>query len=456
MKKLRPHLVLFLIVASLVTSGAACKTPDSATQERLGPITLEYWRVWDEEDSFTPIIRAYKEAHPNITINYRKFRYDEYEKQLLEAFAEDRAPDLFSIPESWIKRYQNRITPMPDVISVPERKTVGTIKKEVVFELSERNAPKTSDLRALYPDIVASDVILDGQLYGLPLSFETLVMFYNRDILNGAGVAEAPTTWTAIHDAVKKINRYDARGEIIRSGTAMGTGTNIASASDIASLIMIQNGAVMDDARGTVLWSGPTGSGRRDNPAMGALTFYSDFARPTKDVYSWNKSLPYSIDAFANGRTAILFGYPFYAANIRAANPNLNFTIAPVPQRTPDSPVNYASYWVETVSSRTKYPQEAWDFINFTATQPAAAKIFLEKTGRATALRSLMAEQAEKDDLRATIGQMLSSTNWYHGRDPLAADTIFRQLLDTLPDAPTTEEMENMIESAITKLNQTL
>jgi len=456
MKKLRTYFALFLIVASLVTSGAACKTPDREIQSRLGPITLEYWRVWDENDSMSAIIKAYKEAHPNVTINYRKFRYDEYEKQLLEAFAEDRAPDLFSIPESWLKRYQNRITPMPDPVSVPERKVVGSIKKELIYELSNRRALNANDLRNLYPDIVASDTIIDGQLYGLPLSFETLVMFYNRDILNAAGVAEAPTTWTAFHDVVRKINRYDAKGDIIRSAAALGTGTNVAAGPDIAALIMLQNGAILDNSQGAIIWSGSDSSSRRDNPAMGALTFYSDFARPTKDVYSWNKKLPYSIDAFTNGRTGIMFGYPVYAAGIRAGNPGLNFTIAPVPQRTPDSPVNYAGYWVETVSKRTKYPQEAWDFINFTATNPVAVKLFLDKTGRSTALRSMMADQMSKPDLQATTAQMLSSTNWYRGRDPLAADKIMREMLDNLPDMPTDDDIEALIGSTITKLNQTL
>ena len=128
MRKLAP---LFLFFILILTSGFGCKLVDKKTQEAMKPVTLNYWRVWDGPDAFDGIIANYKQLHPNVNINYRKLRYDEYEKELLDALAEDRGPDIFSIHNTWIKRYENKIVPMPTSITMAYPVTKGTIKKEV-------------------------------------------------------------------------------------------------------------------------------------------------------------------------------------------------------------------------------------------------------------------------------------------------------------------------------------
>ncbi|MFA6534595.1 MAG: hypothetical protein WCT37_05530, partial [Patescibacteria group bacterium] len=80
--------VLVLLFVFLTTAGLGCKStvPPEATK----PVTLKYWRVWDSQDDFAAIISAYRAMHPNVNIEYRTFRYEEYQNALLEAFAEDR------------------------------------------------------------------------------------------------------------------------------------------------------------------------------------------------------------------------------------------------------------------------------------------------------------------------------------------------------------------------------
>src|SRR3989338_10312301 len=104
--------ILTLIFTFLLTSGFGCKLVDKKTQEAMKPVTLNYWRVWDGQDAFDDIIKNYNSLHPFITINYRKLRYSEYESELLNALAEDRGPDIFSIHNTWTKKYLGKITPM--------------------------------------------------------------------------------------------------------------------------------------------------------------------------------------------------------------------------------------------------------------------------------------------------------------------------------------------------------
>ena len=63
-----------------------------------------------------------------------------------------------------------------------------------------------------------------------------------------------------------------------------------------------------------------------------ALRFYTEFADPSKDDYTWNRSLPEARQAFAAGDLALYVGYASEEPLIARTNPNLNFAIAPVPQ----------------------------------------------------------------------------------------------------------------------------
>ena len=121
---------IFLIIIFVFISGSACKIDEKGVQEAARPVTLNYWRVFDGQDDFQEIIDAYKAAHPYITINYRLLRYDEYENEILNALAEDRGPDIFSIHNTWMKKYQSKLTPLRPTTTMVYPRIVGSIKKE--------------------------------------------------------------------------------------------------------------------------------------------------------------------------------------------------------------------------------------------------------------------------------------------------------------------------------------
>ena len=129
---------------------------------------------------------------------------------------------------------------------------------------------------------------------------------------------------------------------------------------------MTQNGTRMTSDSGYPTFHLiPPGSNLPLPPGEQALQFYTDFAQSTKEVYTWNATLPESLDAFVRGQTAFFFGYAYHLPFIRARAPKLNLNIVSVPQVNTQLPVNFASFWVETVSKKTAHPNEAWDFILF-------------------------------------------------------------------------------------------
>lgn len=430
---------IFLIFIFIATAGLTCGKPTVPAQYK--PITLNYWRVWDDQDTFNDVIAAYQVIHPNITINYRRLRYEEYKKELLEAFAQDRGPDIFSIQNTWVGEYKPLITPLPASITLPYPRVTGTIKKETIIELKTTASLTLRQLRNNFVDVVYKDVVIptevskdqfEDKIYGLPLSVDSLALFYNRDLLNNAGIPQPPTTWNQFQEQVVKITKLDTKGNLLLSGGAIGTSGNVERSTDILSILMMQNGAeMMTDSSVTFHRIPPDQPERPMPPGQEALIFYTDFANPSKEVYCWNSTMEDSLEAFIAGKTAFFFGYSYHIPEIRARAPKLNYGITKLPQIEGNREINYANYWVEVVSKKTKNINEAWDFIQYITAVENVPK-HLEKAKKPTALRGLINSQLENLDLSVFASQILTSDSWYRGKDADAAEAIFKEMIDTV------------------------
>ena len=434
-------LAVLVLPALLLTLGAGCFGGGGSSS---GPqkVTLSYWRVFDDEDAFDEIIASYRAMHPNVDIEYRKLRADEYEEELVRAIAEGEGPDIFSVHNTKIGEFKDLLLPMPSSVNVTYLETRGTLRKETVAVSREEPTLSQKRLKEQFVDVVPADVIRLYQpdpdepaverVYGLPLAVDTLTLFYNKDLLNAAGIAEPPVTWEDFQAAVKQMTVYDATGAVTQSAAAMGTTENVERSADILSLLMLQNGTVMTDARGNVSFAAiPAGTPKGYYPSVDAAQFYTDFANPIKDTYTWNETFPSSFEAFANGQTAFFLGYSYHVPLLRAAAPKLNFALSKVPQITGAKQVNYANYWVEGVSKATNYPDYAWDFVEFAASAEQASK-YLNEARKPTALRGLINTQLNDEELGVFAEQVLTAQTWYKGRDADAMETALNDFADSV------------------------
>ena len=457
-------LIIFFLLIFLVTSGIGCGIKNSTPPKT---IVLKYWRSWDDEDAFREIIKNYNIIHPNVKFEYRKFRYDEYEQELLNALAEDRGPDIFSIPSTWLKGYQNKIEPLPESLKLIYLEIQGSIKKELVQVERTDKTLTARELKNNFIDQVANDVLIKNtdpktklsseKIYGLPLYADTLAMFYNKELLNNAGIAEVPTVWNdKFLQNVKKLTKQNTKGEIIQAGVAMGGSTNIERSSDLLSALMMQNGAVMIDGNNSVIFDAipKDYENQHYNPGLEALRFYTDFASPAKEVYCWNSTLENSLKLFEQGRLAMMFGYSYHLPILKTEAPKLNFGIAKLPQiyNSPRT-INFANYYVETVSKKSQNIEQAWDFIQF-ATKAEQAKLFLDKTKRPTALRSLIEQQLNDPNLAIFADQVLTAKSWYQGKNVSAAEKIINEMIDQAVSGQA--ELREIITLAARRVQQTI
>ncbi|MBI3290917.1 extracellular solute-binding protein [Candidatus Falkowbacteria bacterium] len=426
---------LGLIAVMAITMGLSCKLLSPSERELLEPIELTWWGVMDNPDDFREIITAYRSVHPNITINYRRLRAEEFEKELLDALAEDRGPDIFSIRNTWVNEYLTKIEPLPPSTRLAYEATQRSlgIKEETIIEVRETPSLTAAQVKNNFVDVVYDDVTRDDKVYGLPLSLDTLALFFNRDLLNNAGIPLPPSKWLDLQQSVRQATLQNQNGDLIQSGIALGRAENVEVGVDILSLLMMQNGAEMTDGRNITFGLVPQSFPDRSyNPGPEAVRFYTEFSDPTKEVYTWNETFPSSIDAFAEGRVAMVFGYNFHIPRLEAKRQGkLNYGIAKVPQIEGRPEINFANYWVQTVSKKSPHINEAWDFVQF-ATKRDQARKYLEKTQKPTALRSLIEEQAADDGLLPFVDQLLTAKSWYKGLNAEAMEAAMKEMITTV------------------------
>ncbi|MBI2484631.1 extracellular solute-binding protein [Candidatus Uhrbacteria bacterium] len=457
--------VLLFVLLLLILPGLGCRGGSKAAREALlTPVKLTWWGVFEDGTNYRKVIADYTTIHPNISISYRRFRSEEYEAALVRAFAEGRGPDIFSVHSTWLPKYQSLAQPMPPSVKVVYLEEQGRLKKEIVPVVREESTPSIRQLRDQFVEVVVDDVVrpyqskpggsAENRIWALPFFVDTMALYYNRDLLNTAGIAEPPEDWRTFQEDVKALTRINAEGVILQSGAGIGTGENVERSTDLLAAIMMQNGTEMRSrSTGQAAFANvPPGASNQDIPALDALRFYTDFANPLKEVYTWNDKRPSSFEAFANGTSAFFFGYSYHAAQIRGRNPKLDVAVTELPQIEGGRVVNVANYWVETVAKSSKQADAAWSFLAF-ATGKDHVTSYLESAKRPTALRSLIETQLESETLAPFASQVLTAQSWYRGRDVKSAEEA---LVDLLEDALTAEDPYAELRIAQNKVNQTL
>jgi multiple sugar transport system substrate-binding protein len=362
-------------------------------------------RIWGTDDSkvFDNLTTYYAQYNPAAKITYTQIDPADYENQLLRAFAEGNGPDIFEIGNRSLPRWESVLAPLPAAYA----SQFGPLQLENDF-----------------PSVVQSDFMTTSTptstgIYALPLSIDTLAMFYNKDLFDSAGLVTPPTTWDDFETDIQKLRTLNAGSQITQAAAALGgSETSILEAPDILSLLMLQNGTQMvsDDLSAAEFASGATSAG------VSAFNFYLQFANAASPYYTWSDAMGSDIQSFVNGQVAIIFGYHDTLSTIRAKSPFMNIGIAAVPQPTGATvSVSYPKYNGLAVYKGTSSVIGAWQFILTLTAYANGEKIYTDATGDPPALRSAIAVDENDPNLSVFAGQALTARSWYE-IDDLAVD----------------------------------
>jgi len=309
------------------TTGTTTRTTVPAQQT-----TLVYWGLWEPSEVLNEVFDEFESANPGIDVRYTKQSPTDYRERLQTAIATAKGPDLFRFHASWTPMLRDDLAPMPTS----------------VFTSAEFQ-------KTFYP-VVNKQLQVNGQLIGVPLEYDGLALFYNKEMLKTAN-AQPPQTWADLRTLATQLTIRSTNG-VERAGLAIGNASNVEHFSDIIALLMLQNGAD---------FTNPTTPEARD-----ALLFYTNFAKIDK---VWSETLPNSTTAFARGDVAMMFAPSWRAHEVEAQNPNLDFGIATLP-KLGENKVGWATYWAEGVNTQSKNKDAAWKLIKYLSTAESMKKMY--------------------------------------------------------------------------------
>jgi multiple sugar transport system substrate-binding protein len=397
---------IFLSLAAIAFLAAGCGGSSKPPAKK---VTLSVWGVFDDTQSIQPLIEIYRKVRPNVEIVYSKKDINTYQSEVLNALAAGNGPDIFSIHNDWLPAYIDKITPVEE-----KQWQFATFKNDFV-------------------DAVVKDFTKDQRIYGAALSVDSLGLYYNKDLLGTASISTPAQTWEKLSVHTQVLKRQDNRGYFTRSGVAIGTNSNVNRAVDVLSLFMLQQGAQSYSADGSraIFADSSQRNGNYSSPGLQALRFYTSFASPQSPNYNWNSASDYSIDSFANGRSAYLFGYSYLRKTILSKAPNLNFDVSGVPQANLEDPaVNFANYWGYVVSKQTKNADYAWDFLQNITSKSSLDKYYAQ-TKVPSSRRDLIELQISDPEIGVFANANLTAKTFYKP-DQEKFDNIFGQLIDNV------------------------
>jgi multiple sugar transport system substrate-binding protein len=157
-----------------VSQASSEETVSSEAQAEEEPITLRmaWWGSQTRHDITTQVINMYMEEHPNITIEYEFYSFDDYFTKLKTLVASDQVWDIFQLGGNF-PMYMDKIYYLNEFI--------------------DSGVVDVSDIPEAYLQITQDT---EGNQIGLSNGLNTYGIAYDVDMFNEAGIALPDETWT--------------------------------------------------------------------------------------------------------------------------------------------------------------------------------------------------------------------------------------------------------------------
>lgn len=155
----------------------------SATEVDDEAVTITYANFnasGGNEETLNKMYEAFHEEYPNITVDIETIGYDDYFTQMQTRVAGGTAPDCYELNIENFAAYANK----------------GALAELTGIDVSGYNATALSAFS------------IDDKQYGVPGNFSNVVLIYNKDLFDQAGI-DYPTnewTWDDAMDACEKIH----------------------------------------------------------------------------------------------------------------------------------------------------------------------------------------------------------------------------------------------------------
>ena len=310
------QIIIIIIFGIFIVAGVAAFSfyKGNTTDGTLPTITV--WGTIPKNAFDDYVTKVNYTTSPQLSITYVQKSVAQFNLDLISALARGQGPDTIIVPTDLLLPLEDKLALIP-FTSMTQRTFMDTYIQEANIYINQNG------------------------ILGFPFVVDPLVMYWNRDMYNTAGIATYPKYWDDFKNLNKTLTVKDSNGNLRRSAVALGQFDNIVNAREIFGSILMQigNPVTIVDKNGLVT-SGIKSA--YSTSIQSAVTFFAQFINPSSVNYSWNKSMSDSKSAFLAGNLATYFGFASELSDIRTKNPNLNFDVALLPgPKTPGTAVTY-------------------------------------------------------------------------------------------------------------------
>lgn len=321
---------IFLLMISLLLVVLSCGNKSGATSEKNGDSGELTFMIWDrgQEPGMSAIAAEFEKQNPGAKVKVQVVGWDEYWTKLEAGATGGALPDLFWMHSAYFYDYASN-----DMLLEVDSK----------IDNGFEHFPK--DLVELYQ--------YKGKQYAVPKDFDTIGLFYNKELFDKAGVPypKEGWTWADYLETAKKLTKDGVYGTAAPLNVQEGFWNT-----------MYQNG-------GYVIKDGK--SGYNDPASVEAIQWWLDLSLKEK-VSPMQKDFdemdPYT--AFISGKVAMVQLGAWMVAPIEE---NAEFAkkvaVAPLPKGKQNATIyNGLGY---AASAKTKNPELVKKFLAFVATEQA-------------------------------------------------------------------------------------
>ena len=162
-------LMFVLVIVSLMLAACGSKPAETGPVE----ITFTMWGAPEELAVWQAVVDDFHKTNPNITVKVDVSDWDSYWTKLNTLIAGGTPPDVFAMDAPLFLDWQSR---------------------GALLNLQPYIDANPGFLDGFYPQTLAAYKTADGY-FGLPRDFQTIVLFYNKNMFDAAGVAYPTADW---------------------------------------------------------------------------------------------------------------------------------------------------------------------------------------------------------------------------------------------------------------------
>lgn len=400
--------LVFLLVFSLaIVAGMAIFALSKSNSSGVQSANISVWGTMPIDNFLIAFEASSLGKGKNINVKYTEKDPSDFDLDFVEALAEGNGPDIVILRDDLLYKNRNKLVVIP-YNSFSERTFKDTFIEQGEMFLTENG------------------------ITAIPFMVDPLVMYWNRDMFSNSQISQTPIYWEQLPNIINKLTKKDASGNIYQSAIAFGEWSNITNAKEVVSMLLMQAGTpITTRSSGAVVSVLNSSLGYPTIPGQSAMDFYTQFSNQTSQLYSWNRSLPSSINFFLSGNLAMYFGYSSELFKILKKNSNLNYDVAMVPQiKDTKKKLIFGRMHALAITKQSKQVAASYMVIN-SLVEPAAL-LALEKGTSLPPVRRDMLSNIPADAYRSVFYKSALISRSFIDPDPAQSSRTFRDMVESI------------------------